>query len=328
MTDSIMVSICCITYNHEKYISRAIESFLAQKVSFKFEVLIHDDASEDGTAKIIKSYQEKYPDIIKAICNTENQYSKGIAINPTFNFSRAKGKYIALCEGDDYFVDENKLEKQVDYMENHPNCHICFHNALIVDTNENVIGTFLPRNELLGKYYKNRDCSYTSEEMIMLDFVPTNSLLFKLEDILKLPDFYFDNISCCGDLSIRLFLASLGSGFGFSGCYSAYRSGTENSASQRASRNYEILLKTLNGHIKILNEFKKYANGEFDQAVNACIDYKLFYFFYRVGATFTLKSNRFINLYKQLSLKTRIKYFLRTSFIGLYHCFYNKSKHI
>lgn len=130
MKDSIMVSICCITYNQDKYIAKAIESFLNQKTNFRYEILIHDDASTDKTASIVKDYQDRYPDIIKAICNTENQYSKGVAINPVFNYSRAQGKYVALCEGDDFFVDEYKLARQVEYLENHPDCHLCFHNAV------------------------------------------------------------------------------------------------------------------------------------------------------------------------------------------------------
>ena len=102
--DEIILSIHCLTYNHEKYIAEAIDSFLMQKTNFKFEILIHDDASTDRTVDIIKKYQQKYPEIIKPIFQTENQYSKGVnKINYKFNFIRSKGKYIALCEGDDYW---------------------------------------------------------------------------------------------------------------------------------------------------------------------------------------------------------------------------------
>ena len=89
--ENIMVSICCITYNHEKYIAEAIEGFLMQKTSFKFEILIHDDASTDDTAKIIKKYEDKYPDLIKVIYQKENQYSKGVKISDTL-YKKSKGK--------------------------------------------------------------------------------------------------------------------------------------------------------------------------------------------------------------------------------------------
>ena len=105
--DAIMVSIVCNAYNQEKYISEAIESFLMQKTNFEFEVLIHDDASTDHTPDIIRSYERKYPDIIFPIYQTKNQYSQGIHITPKYQIPRARGKYIALCEGDDYWTDSN-----------------------------------------------------------------------------------------------------------------------------------------------------------------------------------------------------------------------------
>lgn len=99
-SETIMVSICCITYNQKEYIRDALEGFLSQKTNFSYEVLIHDDASTDGTAEIIADYGARFPDIIKPVLQTENQYAKGFTnISGTYNFPRAKGKYIAMCEG-------------------------------------------------------------------------------------------------------------------------------------------------------------------------------------------------------------------------------------
>ena len=117
MNKTPMVSICCITYNHEKYIRDAIEGFLMQKTTFPFEILIHDDASTDGAADIIREYENKYPHLLYPIYQKENQYSKGIKISPTFQYPRASGKYIAFCEGDDYWTDPYKLQKQVEFLE-------------------------------------------------------------------------------------------------------------------------------------------------------------------------------------------------------------------
>ena len=126
-----LVSISCITYNHAPYIQDAIESFLMQKTSFPFEILIHDDASTDGTAQIIQEYQARYPDLIFPYYQKENQFSRGIrAIGARFNIPRARGKYIAMCEGDDYWTDPLKLQKQVDFLEAHPDYVMCFHNTL------------------------------------------------------------------------------------------------------------------------------------------------------------------------------------------------------
>lgn len=117
-----LVSISCITYNHALYIRQCLDSFLMQKCDFSFEILIHDDASTDGTQEIIKEYQSKYPTIIFPLIQSENQYSKGVrGMMPRFNFPRARGKYIALCEGDDFWTDMNKLQEQVDFLENNSN---------------------------------------------------------------------------------------------------------------------------------------------------------------------------------------------------------------
>ena len=122
-----LVSICCITYNHEPYIRECLEGFMMQQTDFPFEVLIHDDASTDRTTDIIREYEAKYPDIIKPIYQTENQYSRGKSIWGEFQFPFARGKYITLCEGDDFWTDPLKLQIQYDYMETHPDCSICFH---------------------------------------------------------------------------------------------------------------------------------------------------------------------------------------------------------
>jgi glycosyltransferase involved in cell wall biosynthesis len=119
------VSVCMTTYNHEAYIAEAIEGVLMQKTSFPFELLIHDDASTDGTADIIREYEARYPDIIKPIYQKENQYSKGVCVERKFLFSRVQGKYVAVCEGDDYWTNPLKLQKQVDFLESHPDYSIC-----------------------------------------------------------------------------------------------------------------------------------------------------------------------------------------------------------
>lgn len=138
MNSDVLVSICCITYNHAPYIRQCLDGFIMQKTNFEFEILIHDDASTDGTADIIREYEAKYPNILKPIYQTENQYSKGKNISATYNWPRAVGKYIAQCEGDDYWTDPLKLQKQVDFMEANPEYSMCFHkvNTMIQETGE------------------------------------------------------------------------------------------------------------------------------------------------------------------------------------------------
>lgn len=118
---NILVSIVCLTYNHERYISDALDSFLAQKTNFNFEIIIHDDASTDKTVEIVSLYAAKYPEIIRPIYQTENQYVKeGLFSIYNLAFQKCSGKYIAYCEGDDWYSDPCKLQKQVDFMDAHP----------------------------------------------------------------------------------------------------------------------------------------------------------------------------------------------------------------
>jgi glycosyltransferase involved in cell wall biosynthesis len=128
-----LVSICCITYNHENFIRDAIEGFLMQDTTFPVEILINDDASTDKTAHIIREYEKNYPDVIFPIYQSVNQRSKGIKPNPTFNYPRTRGKYIALCEGDDYWTDPLKLQKQVEFLEGNEEFSACFTNADFVN---------------------------------------------------------------------------------------------------------------------------------------------------------------------------------------------------
>lgn len=122
------VSVCCITYNHAKFIGQALESFLNQNTSFSYEILVYDDASNDGTRDILKEYELKYPQIIRVFYSSENQYSQGVRLlNLRYNLPRARGKYIATCDGDDFWTDPLKLQKQVDFLESNPEVVMCFH---------------------------------------------------------------------------------------------------------------------------------------------------------------------------------------------------------
>lgn len=169
--EEILVSIICNTYNHEKFVRGALESFVAQKTNFAFEILVHDDASTDGTADIIREYEAKYPDVIKPICQTENQYSQQRQITTEFQLPRVRGKYVAFCEGDDFWTDDRKLQKQVDAMEAHPELDICATHAQTM-TNGELTGWLKASEET---------CVLTAEQVIAGGggFVPTASLMFR-----------------------------------------------------------------------------------------------------------------------------------------------------
>ena len=126
-----IITVWCLTYNQKRFIRDALDGFVMQKVNFIFEVIVHDDCSTDGTTEIIQEYAMKYPKIIKPMVETENQWQKGGLkhIIHLMNEKHRRGKYIAFCEGDDYWTDPNKLQKQVDFLENNPGYSMCFHSA-------------------------------------------------------------------------------------------------------------------------------------------------------------------------------------------------------
>ena len=148
MTGNPLVSIRCLVYNHEPYLRRCLDGFVMQKTNFPFEAIVHDDASTDGSAAIIREYAEKYPSIIKPIYETENQYSKrdDSLVKSMDAAMHLDSKYVALCEGDDYWTDPDKLQKQVDALESHPECTIAFSRVHVIDKDGNEIGRSIPEN--------------------------------------------------------------------------------------------------------------------------------------------------------------------------------------
>lgn len=133
MEQNVRVSVVCNVFNHGPYLRSALDGFVMQQTEFPFEVLIHDDASTDDSAAIIREYEAKYPDIIKPIYQTVNQHSQRVPINMTFQIPRIKGEYVAFCEGDDYWTDPLKLQKQYDFMVSHPEYTLCVCSTVWLD---------------------------------------------------------------------------------------------------------------------------------------------------------------------------------------------------
>lgn len=135
-TKALMVSICCITYNHEKFLAQAIDSFMMQKTNFQFDIIIGNDCSTDGTLSVLEHYLQKFPNKIKVISSEKNMGSISNIISCT---RQCKGKYIALCEGDDFWTDPYKLQKQVDFLEKSPDYVICCHYTRVINESDKTI---------------------------------------------------------------------------------------------------------------------------------------------------------------------------------------------
>lgn len=142
---TIQVSILCTVYNHEAYLRQCLDGFVMQQTRFRYEAIVHDDVSTDGSVAIIREYAEKYPDIIVPIYDTENQYSKHDGSLWRIMMRKAKGRYIAFCEGDDYWTDCCKLQCQFELMEKHPEYTICFHRVGVVTVNNDPAKETCPR---------------------------------------------------------------------------------------------------------------------------------------------------------------------------------------
>jgi glycosyltransferase involved in cell wall biosynthesis len=263
LMDDVLVSICCITYNHENYIKDALDGFLMQRTDFEFEILIHDDASTDRTAEIIKEYELKHPDLIKPIYQIENQHSKGVKVG-SFNRDRAKGKYLAICEGDDYWIDPYKLQKQFDYMNANPDCLMCVHASHNVNVGKEIVGEIRPYN---------RNTVIPPEDIILTsgNFIPTSSYFYKAEDLRDRP--YFCQLSPVGDYALNLLCVSLGSIHYLDEFMSSYRINVPGSYLYRTARaSEEKKVDLVKRRIRMLEEFNKFSGFEFDKYVQEKIE--------------------------------------------------------
>lgn len=253
-TDSVMVTVHCTVYNHELYLRQCLNGIVMQQTNFKFEVIVHDDVSTDNSVFIINEYAKKYPNIIIPIIEKENQYSKhNGSLNKIMN-KYTHGKYIALCEGDDYWIDPTKLQKQYDYMEKHPECSLCGTNGLVLTEN----GKNRPR------YFNHDFISRTIElkEVIGHWHFPTCSLMYRKTVTENYPD--WTNTIYSGDQTLILIAGTKGQIFSFNDITCVYRKMPDNpySLTNFTAKNK---LFEIEEHIKLYHNFLAYApNYKYD----------------------------------------------------------------
>jgi glycosyltransferase involved in cell wall biosynthesis len=260
-TQEPLVSICCITYNHEKYIRDAIESFLMQETDFPFEIIIHDDASTDRTADIIREYEKKYPELIRPIYQTENQYSKGIGILLSLVFKKSKGKYIAFCEGDDYWTDPLKLHKQIMQMEKHPEYHISFHPAIIKWEDCSKADQTLGLHSGKIKFFSIEDVILGGGE-----FMPTNSIVINKLAIPRITLFFeIAKDAPVGDYYIQILGAENGGALYLNDVMSVYRAGISASWSTRVLKSSEFYISYVNSFIATNDKMNAFTNNRYSK---------------------------------------------------------------
>jgi glycosyltransferase involved in cell wall biosynthesis len=197
--DGPLVSIACTTYNHARFVPQALDGFIAQDTTFPFEIVVHDDASTDDTREIVAGYAARYPNLVRTVFQTQNQYAQNIT-SAIVAFGHCRGKYIAFCEGDDYWTDPQKLELQCRLLETEPGCSLVFHNSRLEYEDH-------PRpGELACRLAKTR---FTLEDVVLEDwFIPSQSMMFR-KDALPLPPWLHRVFGL--DYAMHLLLAEAGS---------------------------------------------------------------------------------------------------------------------
>ena len=257
------VSVYCLVYNHEKYIRDALDGFVNQVTDFDYEVIVHDDASTDSSPLIIKEYAGRYPNIIKPIFQKENKYSKGIRITEKYIFPLIQGKYVASCEGDDYWIDNYKLQKQVDFLEENPDYVACVHNTRKLDL-----------------WKKKEDLMYVHEYDVDINFCDvvsdggcayhTSSLMYRREFIKNRPVFMQEKRSF-GDYSLAIYLSICGKIRFLSDVMSVYRFGAVGSWSRKTQTDFERMDSVIAAKIDLLNEVNEFTMYKYNDIIQSAV---------------------------------------------------------
>jgi glycosyltransferase involved in cell wall biosynthesis len=290
-----------VTYNHEKYIQKCLDGFVMQKTNFKFEILVHEDASTDRTSVIVKEYEAKYPDLFRCVYQTVNQF----AIQNTLTnilFQMAQGKYIALCEGDDYWPDPTKLQKQVDFLEQNNDFVICGTDAQVL-----IAETDLIENETMLSSFTRSEFDF--EDMSIQNRLITGSVVYRNNPILKnLPTWL--RHAPVGDWPLFLILSQFGRVKNLDFVGVVYRKHQGGFYSQLSSYNknlisikmYEIIIKEFNiTNSKVFKAHKEYIFYAFNSAPSKIAQREMLMKYIR-----PLRSMNFSN---RLFLKMLFRYF-------------------
>lgn len=303
MSQEIMVSVLSTVYNHEKYVRDALDGFVMQKTDFPVEVLIHDDASTDHSAEIIREYEQKYPDLIKPVYQVENQFTRGGNIMGRFLLPRASGKYIAVCEGDDYWTDPEKLQKQVDFLESHPEYSMCVCSTIWMD---------MRTNRAMKKCQTAEDRDVSLEEIVLERKgrpFHYSGVLARAEVFKERPEW-----SChfgVGDTPLAMYAALCGKIRMLADVGSVYRNHVQGAWTSRVDQNIEFKIRSFNRMIGGLQEFNEATEHRYQDLVTKRINILN----YRIAIVNrdwnALQEGELLKIYKSKSFVSRVSDFLR-----------------
>lgn len=307
---TVVVSVCCITYNQQKYIKKCLDSILMQKTNFQYEIIIYDDASTDETPKILKDYKNRFGDRIKLVLQQKNQWSQGRMVLKDFVFPLVQGKYIAFCEGDDYWTDINKLQKQFDAMEKDRGASWSTHYVQCVNEDgSEILGLTIPPT----KEQPESNTVFSSEETI--DFIIENGLqmtsYFIRTDLfrnffIKSPQF-ITAASPVSDEAIVRYCAAAGEMVFIPNSMSCYRMQAKGSWTSSNENNNLKMANHYHKMIDMIDLFDEYTHNKYSKIIaKDRIDKEWKAAWYAKDYR-ALMSKKFSSKRKKLALKSRIK---------------------
>jgi len=303
-----LVSVAIVTFNHAAYIKKCIDSILSQQTNFLFDILIHDDASTDGTEEIVREYEVNFPDVIKPIYETENQWIKGRKGSIVFNYPRAQGKYIAFCEGDDYWTDPLKLQKQVKVMEEHHQISLCVHKV------NRISATTCYDLEPI----QPAECSrYFSIEDVIRGgggLFGSNSILFRTSCLENYPKFLLE--VPIEDYPLVIFMALKGDVFYINSAMSVYRKNVPGSWTMSNSNDPKKVILLRLKLIEMLNKLDEHTNFVFTKSIQEKIlDYNFRILFHKKDyRSLFLPEYRHL-LKSKYSFRSRVRLYLKANHI-------------
>lgn len=319
MENKIMVSVVCTAYNHGPYIREALESFVNQKTDFEYEVLVNDDCSTDDTADIIREFAEKYPERIIPFIQEKNLYSQGINIYNHVFYPVARGKYIALCEGDDYWTDPMKLQLQVDFLESHPEYTACVHNTMIhyCDASQ-PDRPYVPAEG-------DRDIPFEQVIQGMGVSYHTSSIIARRENIIDTTD-YRDVAYRHGftDYAIGIRFSLEGKVRFLERFMSVYRVASNPAAwSSGVNNHYRGLKRFVVGEIEMFKTLLPHLDEEKAALVKQVLLEREYELFYITGQVREMTKPPYLEIHRKKDLKFRFKHWLKCN-IPFLHRIYRK----
>lgn len=310
------VSVYCLVYNHEKYLRSALRGFISQKTHFDYEVFVHDDASTDDSKRIIQEFARQYPQVIKPIYQEVNQYSKGISIFSTYILPKMSGEYIAVCEGDDCWTDPLKLQRQVDFLDAHPEYVACVHNTTIKDMRtkrkREMYEVCQDKDILFVDAVRGHDYSYH-----------LSSLMYRIQYAYQeKPSFYAAaKRARIGDYPLAILLTLSGKVRFLNYNMSLYRIGTESSWTKRMILDMDQTAYVCECLAEMLEEVNQFTEYRYDEIVKEEILKRRYSSLLFQEKYEELRNEPYRNLFYSHSLGYRIKIYMKQYFKGLYHCY-------